>query len=49
MIVEFDKNIVFEHPEEYFGIKRRIGKYKAHNPLVDAFMTIFVFLLMLKA
>lgn len=29
-------------------VKRRIGKYKAHNPLVDAFMTIFVFLLMLN-
>jgi len=29
-------------------VKRRIGKYKAHNPLVDAFMSIFVFLLMLK-
>lgn len=29
-------------------VKKRIGKYKAHNPLVDAFMTIFVFLLMLN-
>jgi len=29
-------------------VNRRIGKYKAHNPLVDAFMSIFVFLLMLN-
>jgi len=43
-----DKDLLKYHNKILDLVNLKMNKFKAHNPLVDSFMTIFVFLLMKK-
>jgi hypothetical protein len=44
--IKTDNKILKFHNHILELINKKMPKFKAHNPLVDAFMTIFVFILM---
>lgn len=46
--IKKDKDLLKYHDNLIEIVNKKMPKFKAHNPLVDAFMTIFVFILMSK-
>ena len=43
-----DKKLLEYHNKLLELVNNKMEKFKAHNPLVDSFMTVFIFLLMKK-